>query len=199
MKSTKIFLTFFILNSTFYIGTANAQFWVDGGNLIWPYGDVTIQNDLNLGKSLTLNDTIYFNDDSTKIYNHRFYEEGEFSENGIKFDLKTSTNNHIYTFGQSGLSYAMDGIGYLSASNNGLTARSGNGSFSLTSISNNQGAIRFSRTSDSYFADIVIGAGTPEGSVSARVGSIYLRTDGGAGSTFYVKETGVGNTGWVAK
>ena len=199
MSKLKIFLTFFILNSTFYINTANAQWWVDGGNLIWPYGDVTIQNDLNLGKSLTLNDTIYFNDDSTKIYNHRFYEEGEFSENGIKFDLKTSTNNHVYTFGQSGLSYAMDGIGYLNASNNGLTARSGNGSFSLTSVSNNRGSIRFNRTSDSYYVDILIGAGSPEGSASARVGSIYLRTDGGAGSTFYVKETGVGNTGWVAK
>src|SRR5574338_1095006 len=170
MKSTKIFLTFFILNSTFYIGTANAQFWVDGGNLIWPYGNVTVQKNLNVGMGLTINDTIYFNDDSTKIYNHRFYEEGEFSENGIKFDLKTSTNNHIYTFGQSGLSYAMDGIGYLSASNNGLTARSGNGSFSLTSISNNRGSIRFNRTSDSYYVDILIGAGSPEGSASARVG-----------------------------
>jgi hypothetical protein len=43
------------------------------------------------------------------------------------------------------------------------------------------------------------GAGTPEGVVSARVGTMYLRSDGGAGTTLYVKETGVGNTGWVAK
>lgn len=43
------------------------------------------------------------------------------------------------------------------------------------------------------------GKGTPEGSVSASVGSTYRRTDGGAGTTFYVKESGSGNTGWVAK
>jgi len=43
------------------------------------------------------------------------------------------------------------------------------------------------------------GAGTPEGSVTAKVGSLFVRTDGGAGSTLYVKESGTGNTGWVAK
>lgn len=43
------------------------------------------------------------------------------------------------------------------------------------------------------------GAGTPEASVTAPVGSMYTRTDGGAGTTLYIKEAGTGNTGWVAK
>jgi hypothetical protein len=43
------------------------------------------------------------------------------------------------------------------------------------------------------------GSGSPEGVVTAGIGSTYRRTDGGAGSTFYVKESGTGNTGWVAK
>lgn len=43
------------------------------------------------------------------------------------------------------------------------------------------------------------GSGSPEGVVTASVGTIYLRTDGGAGTTLYVKESGTGNTGWVAK
>ena len=43
------------------------------------------------------------------------------------------------------------------------------------------------------------GTGTPEGAVEAPVGHIYRRTDGGASTTFYVKESGTGNTGWVAK
>jgi hypothetical protein len=43
------------------------------------------------------------------------------------------------------------------------------------------------------------GSGTPEGAVTAPVGSLYTRTDGGAGTTLYVKESGTGNTGWVAK
>jgi len=44
-----------------------------------------------------------------------------------------------------------------------------------------------------------MGAGTPEGVFSAGVGSIFRRTDGGASTTLYVKQTGTGNTGWAAK
>lgn len=43
------------------------------------------------------------------------------------------------------------------------------------------------------------GAGTPEGAITAPIGSLYTRTDGGANTTLYVKESGAGNTGWVAK
>lgn len=43
------------------------------------------------------------------------------------------------------------------------------------------------------------GSGTPEGVVTAAPGSTFHRTDGGAVTSFYVKETGTGNTGWVAK
>lgn len=46
---------------------------------------------------------------------------------------------------------------------------------------------------------ILSNTGTPEGAYSANVGSLYLRTNGGAGTTLYVKESGTGNTGWVAK
>jgi hypothetical protein len=35
--------------------------------------------------------------------------------------------------------------------------------------------------------------------VTAGIGSIYSRTDGGANTSLYVKESGSGNTGWVAK
>ncbi len=43
------------------------------------------------------------------------------------------------------------------------------------------------------------GTGSPETVVTAGVGSLYLRTDGGAGTTLYVKESGAGNTGWMGK
>lgn len=43
------------------------------------------------------------------------------------------------------------------------------------------------------------GSGTPEGVVTAPVGSLFSRTDGGAGTSLYVKQTGTGNTGWVGK
>jgi hypothetical protein len=43
------------------------------------------------------------------------------------------------------------------------------------------------------------GTGTPEGVLAAGIGSIAFRRDGGAATVLYVKETGTGNTGWVAK
>ena len=43
------------------------------------------------------------------------------------------------------------------------------------------------------------GSGTPEGVVTAPVGSLFLRSDGGATTTLYVKTSGTGNTGWTAK
>jgi hypothetical protein len=42
-------------------------------------------------------------------------------------------------------------------------------------------------------------SGSPEGNITANVGSLYSRTDGGAGTSLYVKESGTGNTGWAAK
>jgi hypothetical protein len=42
------------------------------------------------------------------------------------------------------------------------------------------------------------GAGTPEAVVTAPIGSIFSRTDGGTGTALYRKEAGIGNTGWVA-
>lgn len=41
--------------------------------------------------------------------------------------------------------------------------------------------------------------GTPEGFITAAVGSVCRRDDGGAGTSLYVKESGTGSTGWVAK
>jgi hypothetical protein len=43
------------------------------------------------------------------------------------------------------------------------------------------------------------GTGTPNGVVTAPTGSIYSNLSGGSGQTLWVKETGTGNTGWVAK
>lgn len=43
------------------------------------------------------------------------------------------------------------------------------------------------------------GVGSPEGVVTAPVGSLYSNTSGGASTTLYVKTSGTGNTGWTAK
>jgi hypothetical protein len=54
-------------------------------------------------------------------------------------------------------------------------------------------------TSNNNSISISARAGSPEGVVGAPVGSIVVRTDGGTNTTLYVKESGTGNTGWVAK
>jgi len=45
-------------------------------------------------------------------------------------------------------------------------------------------------------AYIKFGNGSPEGVVTAPTGSLYLNLDGGTETSFYVKTTGTGNTGW---
>lgn len=45
---------------------------------------------------------------------------------------------------------------------------------------------------------LMSGSGSPEGVVSAPIGTIYQRTDGGTNTSGYLKESGTGNTGWVA-
>ena len=46
---------------------------------------------------------------------------------------------------------------------------------------------------------VLLGANTPEGAITAPVGTLFLRTNGGANTTLYIKESGTGNTGWIAK
>jgi len=45
---------------------------------------------------------------------------------------------------------------------------------------------------------VVTGAGAPEGQHAAPIGSLYLREEGTVGTSVYVKESGVGATGWRA-
>ena len=50
-----------------------------------------------------------------------------------------------------------------------------------------------------HAARIYGGIGSPNGVVKAVPGSVYLNSAGGPLTSFYVKESGTGNTGWVAK
>jgi len=49
-------------------------------------------------------------------------------------------------------------------------------------------------------ARVARGSGDPEGVVVGVVGDLFVRSDGGIGTTLYVKESGNDtNTGWIAK
>lgn len=58
---------------------------------------------------------------------------------------------------------------------------------------------KLTRAVNGQAALVLSGSGTPEANVTAPVGTLFLRTDGGASTTVYVKESGTGSTGWVAK
>jgi len=49
MKRLLIVIPFFFLLSPF----SYSQWWVNGGNLLWPYGDVTIKSNLNVDGAIT--------------------------------------------------------------------------------------------------------------------------------------------------
>ncbi len=48
-------------------------------------------------------------------------------------------------------------------------------------------------------AQMMAGSGSPAGVVSCSGRCLYMRTDGGVGSTLYINETGGGTSGWAAK
>lgn len=98
--------------------------------------------------------------------------------------------------------------GVIKLSNNGQTdftrLQLGGTTSSFPSIARNGTGIDFKLADNSTYAPVQslyerFGSGSPESVVTAPVGAVYHRTDGGAGTSFYVKESGSGNTGWVSK
>jgi len=68
----------------------------------------------------------------------------------------------------------------------------GNSAQPVSITANNQISIRAGATK------WMSGVGTPEGAVGAAIGSMYTNQSGAGGTVLYVKESGTGNTGWVA-
>jgi len=54
-------------------------------------------------------------------------------------------------------------------------------------------------TTDPAAPVITSGRGSPNGVVRAPRGSLYLRRDGTATTTIYIKTSGTGTSGWTAK
>jgi hypothetical protein len=71
----KVFLLSFFV-SLLFTSLLNAQWWVRGGNLLWPYGDVVIQKDLEVNGVVTL-------DSNVTIYGD-LAVDGAITENGVK-------------------------------------------------------------------------------------------------------------------
>lgn len=107
--------------------------------------------------------------------------------NSLETQAITIASNNIY-FGGAG------GVGDVALSRNNISS---NISISLNGLSNTH--FSFNKIDDTTEVKLIKGSSDPEGAVTATQGSVYMRTGGGAGSSFYVKESGSGNTGWVGK
>ncbi len=197
MSSIKIFLSLLIVHCTLLIGEAHAQWWVQGGNLLWPYGDVSIQ------KNLIVSDSIYLITEGN-MANFRMYsweEEGVIINEPQLQIYTTESDNSDYgkltldkdVFSVSGYSSGAITYSFNVASNGRLTVYDASSNSSVTLEPNKKG-IRLNNT-----VYIITGTGSPEGSVASPVGSLYLRSDGTAGNCLYIKESGSFATGWVAK
>jgi len=105
---------------------------------------------------------------------------------GVQALLNASVRNNIIAIGdQAGANNSFSNMIFLGNSATGDRANQFSIGSSVTSMLMNG---RLYAT----------GSGSPEAAVTANVGSIYQRTDGSAGTSFYIKESGTGNTGWKA-
>ena len=95
---------------------------------------------------------------------------------------KTTGNNNTAIGRESGSSIT-------TGTNNTMV---GNSAQPVSITANNQISIRAGATK------WMSGVGTPEGAVGAAIGSMYTNQSGAGGTVLYVKESGTGNTGWVA-
>jgi hypothetical protein len=90
-----------------------------------------------------------------------------------------------------------DGQGAL-IENNSSSKAAGRSALSLNRVGGPGYVIDF-ENNGAAAGGIVFCTGTPEAQITAVIGTLALRTDGGAVTTLYIKESGTGNTGWVAK
>jgi hypothetical protein len=101
---------------------------------------------------------------------------------GVKFSKVAGSAQHIIDF--------KSGLGIIRASGTSMI------SLTTTEVQVIQGILRLGVNGPRFR----YGTNTPENAVTGYVGDIFLRTDGGASTTFYVKESGSNsNTGWVGK
>ena len=109
---------------------------------------------------------------------------GAGSASAVSLGINADANTGLYGVANTSISASIGGTEELRLTSTGLDMATGVLAFG-TALGTNTSTIR-------------AGADTPEGTVSANVGSIFLRTNGGSATSAYVKESGTGNTGWTA-
>jgi hypothetical protein len=107
---------------------------------------------------------------------------------GVQFDISLSS---------SAYEFKINTVSLIDFSSAGITPRTS--SQSVGTSGNRFESAYIGGTVGLNFGGVTLtsGSGSPQGARTEPVGSIYSQTNGAAGTVIWVKETGVGNTGWV--
>ena len=169
-----------------------------GANLIEQYNGANAQT---LNVYATRTDVSNYERLSLKLFSSDLTIAAENAGTGTARNLRLMAGaaKALYLFANAGVGWEVDPNGHLlmNAGDNSRdigasTSKRPRTVFAATSVR----APKFETAAGVQWTS---GTGSPEGVVTASVGSLYTRTDGGASTTLYVKESGSGNTGWVAK
>jgi hypothetical protein len=116
---------------------------------------------------------------------------------GASLNLNANSTNWQATVGYNGTAELLiNTVSFSGAPSLGL-AVGGNRYFQITA---GDVAVQFGATFTINGAVVRASTGSPNGVVTGSPGDMYLNKNGGAGTTLYIKESGVAtNTGWVGK
>lgn len=171
-----------------------------GGGLAQGAGDAIADEEVVRGDTSGLQGSnVYITDGTSPLIalGGRTSAFAGIKRNGTRVELRVGDDSALtdLTIRAGGVSVAFNGLGATDPA-----IRTTAGTPLIEFITGSQSAyipIAASRvTLNGTTVGIFTGAGSPEGAVAAGVGAIYLRTDGGAGTSAYIKESGTGNTGW---
>jgi len=153
-----------------------------------------------------------------------FIINGPTTSTPVIMDLRSAGNTKftvnqvgaVYLAAANGASFGWSGRSRIWCTADGIMTLSNNAQDNLTrvtlggtnssypAIARNAATVEFKLADNSAFTATQslydrFGSGSPESVVTAPIGAVYHRTDGGANTSLYVKESGTGNTGWIAK
>lgn len=165
------------------------------GLIVSTAGRVAISSDGRLVIAMDTGGAIYYSTNFGATFSSKLIAYGCAGMSG---------DGRLVTFGASGTGYLAT---YLAGSlftshlavTGKLTAESSLTTAETASLVVGSGGVKAWNAALTAAPTITVGDATPEGAVTAPVGSLFLRTNGGAGTSLYVKESGSGNTGWVGK
>ena len=121
-------------------------------------------------------------------------------QNWTGYDFTVPANSAVAFSGRAGgwIAGVLPLADYIAPDGVGGTAVTTQNSGDLVLRPSGTGNLRIATSAETTGVTTSIGRGSPAGLVSAAPGSDYRNLNGGAGATYWVKQTGTGSSGWFA-